>query len=67
MHTQNPAELRKNLFNLLNKDALRRGKFVLSSGKESNYYLDGRVITLTPEGAYLVANIILDIDRKSVV
>ncbi len=33
---------------------------MLSSGKESNYYLDGRVITLTPEGAYLVANIILD-------
>jgi len=60
MNTQDPAELKKNLFDLLNKDALRRGKFVLSSGKESNYYLDGRVITLTPEGAFLVANIILD-------
>jgi orotate phosphoribosyltransferase len=60
MNTQNTEELKRNLFNLLNKDALRRGKFVLSSGKESNYYLDGRVITLTPEGAYLVANIILD-------
>lgn len=33
---------------------------MLSSGKESNYYLDGRVITLHPQGAYLVASIILD-------
>lgn len=54
-------ELKEKLFNLLNRDALKRGKFVLSSGKESNYYLDGRIITLTPEGAYLVASIILDL------
>lgn len=48
------------LFELLKAEALKIGKFVLSSGKESNYYLDGRIITLTPEGAYLVGNIILD-------
>ena len=53
-------ELKKKLFALLEKEALKRGKFTLSSGKTSNYYLDGRVITLTPEGAYLVAKIILD-------
>jgi orotate phosphoribosyltransferase len=35
----------------------------LSSGKISNYYLDGRLITLTPEGAYLVASIILELVR----
>ncbi|MCX5714310.1 MAG: orotate phosphoribosyltransferase [Candidatus Omnitrophica bacterium] len=45
---------------LLKREALKRGKFTLSSGKISDYYLDGRVITLTPEGAYLVAGIILD-------
>ena len=39
---------------------MKRGEFTLSSGKKSNYYLDGRVITLTPEGAYLVASIILE-------
>lgn len=54
------AQLKEKLFQLLNKDALKRGKFILSSGRESNYYLDGRLITLTPEGAYLVASIILD-------
>jgi len=55
----NLAQLKEKLFNLLNQEALKRGKFVLSSGKESNYYLDGRVITLSPQGAYLVASIIL--------
>jgi orotate phosphoribosyltransferase len=53
------TELKARLFNLLNQEALKRGKFLLSSGKESNYYLDGRVITLNPQGAYLVASIIL--------
>lgn len=54
-------ELKAKLLALLNKEALKRGQFVLSSGKTSNYYLDGRVITLTPEGAYLVASIILEL------
>ena len=48
------------MFELLQKEALKKGKFILSSGKESSYYLDGRVITLTPEGAYLVGSIILE-------
>ena len=53
-------ELKDKLFSLLTKEALKKGEFTLSSGKKSNYYLDGRVITLTPEGAYLVASIILE-------
>jgi len=57
---ENIADLKSKLLALLDKEALRRGSFVLSSGKTSNYYLDGRVITLTPEGAYLVASIILE-------
>jgi orotate phosphoribosyltransferase len=60
MENPSQAQLKEKLFTLLNKEALKRGKFVLSSGKVSNYYLDGRIITLTPEGAYLVAGIILD-------
>lgn len=60
MENPNRKQLKDKLFALLNQEALKRGKFVLSSGKESNYYLDGRIITLTPEGAYLVASIILD-------
>lgn len=60
------SELKKQLLSLLEKEALKRGKFVLSSGKTSSYYLDGRIITLTPLGAYLTANIILEMlkDKK---
>ena len=60
MENKNTEELKKDLFALLEKGALKRGTFTLSSGKASTYYLDGRVITLTPEGAYLAATIILD-------
>ena len=60
------AELKEKLFKLLNQEALKRGKFTLSSGKESNYYLDGRVITLSAQGAYLVASIILDMLKEEV-
>lgn len=56
--------LRKKLFSLLEQEALKKGEFTLSSGKKSNYYLDGRVITLTPEGAFLVANIILNMVKE---
>lgn len=60
-YMENPekSELKEKLFDLLNREALKRGEFTLSSGKTSNYYLDGRLITLSPEGAYLVAGIIL--------
>lgn len=61
----NLKELKAKLFSLLEKEALKRGKFILSSGKESNYYLDGRVITLIPEGSYLVAAIILELVKGS--
>ena len=56
-------ELKTRLSALLGKEALKKGSFVLSSGKISNYYLDGRIITLTAEGAYLVASIILELIR----
>ncbi|MBP7216400.1 MAG: orotate phosphoribosyltransferase [Candidatus Omnitrophica bacterium] len=55
------SNLKSQLFTLLERQALKRGDFTLSSGKKSNYYLDGRVITLTPEGAFLVATLMLDL------
>jgi len=61
MKNEELGDLKAKLLKLLHREALKRGKFVLSSGKVSNYYLDGRIITLTPEGAYLVAEIILEL------
>ncbi len=52
------------LLALLKKEAFRKGKIVLSSGKTSSFYIDGRCVTLNAQGAYLVASIIFDILRK---
>jgi orotate phosphoribosyltransferase len=57
-------EMNSKLLELLKKEAFKKGEFVLSSGRKSNYYLDGRAVTLTPQGAYLVANIILEMIKN---
>ncbi len=47
-------------------DALRRGQFVLSAdGQESDYYFDGRLLTLDPEGIHLVAMAMLPLVRET--
>ena len=51
---------RRELLELLARDAYVRGKVILSSGKESDYYVDARRVTLTAKGAYLCARLILD-------
>ena len=43
MQTPDVAELKTRLLSLLKRDALKKGKFVLSSGKESTFYLDEEV------------------------
>jgi orotate phosphoribosyltransferase len=50
---------RTRLNELIRERALRYGDFVLRSGARSNFYLDCRQVTLDPEGAYLVASLIL--------
>ena len=43
------------------KGALKFGEFQLSAGGTSTYYFDGRILTLDPEGAFLVAKCLLPI------
>ena len=45
---------------LLKRDALKLGDFVLASGKRSHFYVDGRRVTLSSEGATIVAAGVLD-------
>jgi len=52
-------ELRNSLFNLLKLRAFRRGRVVLASGKDSDYYFDMKPAMLDPEGAGLLAELIL--------
>ena len=49
------------LLEMLIKNAYFREKIILSSGKESDYYIDARRVTLSAEGAYLCARLILDL------
>ena len=51
---------RQDLFDLIKKNAFFKGKVILSSGKESDYYLDARLVTLSAPGAYHTARIMLD-------
>jgi orotate phosphoribosyltransferase len=45
---------RERLMALLKRDALRTGTFTLASGRSSHYYVDGRKVTLSAEGAALI-------------
>lgn len=46
-------DLHQRLKELVNRNVLR-GDFTLSSGKKSAYYIDGKITTLSAEGAWLV-------------
>ncbi len=52
-------ERRNKLFMLLQARAFRREKVILASGKESNYYFDMKPAMLDPDGAELMAELIL--------
>ena len=49
------------LLALFRHKALKFGNFKLASGKRATYYLDGKQVTLDPNGARLVAEGILDL------
>jgi len=51
---------REKLRALLKERAVKFGDFTLSSGKKSDFYIDCRKVTLYPEGAKLIAKIILE-------
>jgi len=49
-------ELQKNLL----EHSLRFGDFTLTSGRKSDYYIDGKQTTLRSQGAFLVAKLLLE-------
>ena len=52
-------EARGKLFALLKEKAFRRGRVVLASGRESDFYFDMKPAMLDPDGAALMAEMIL--------
>ena len=55
----NTVELRDRLFALLKERAFRRGRVTLASGRESDFYFDMKPVMLDPDGAALMAELIL--------
>src|SRR5919108_2391611 len=54
------ATMRHELQAHLLEHSLRFGEFTLTSGRKSDYYIDGRRTTLRSRGVYLVAKLLLD-------
>src|SRR5271170_7672642 len=52
---------RQRLIEILQRDALKRGTFTLASGRTSHYYVDGRKVTLSAEGAALIGAGVLEL------
>ncbi len=48
----------------LQRNSVFRGDFTLSSGAKSAYYVDCKLTTLDPEGAWLVGQLMHDLIRK---
>lgn len=55
---------KEKLFSILKEQAFFREKIILSSGKESDYYIDARRVTLLSEGVYYAARMIWDFARR---
>jgi orotate phosphoribosyltransferase len=51
---------RERLLELLKEKAYKKGKVILTSGKESDFYIDCRSVTLHPEGAYLLGKLLYE-------
>jgi orotate phosphoribosyltransferase len=52
---------RQQLLALIQRDAIQRGDFVLSSGRRASFYIDLRLVTLSAAGSYLVGKAMLDL------
>lgn len=60
----NTDQTRSALLELLQKKSVFHGDFTLSSGVKSTYYIDCKLTTLDPEGAWLVGHLMHDLIRK---
>ena len=51
--------IRQLLLDLFSRLAYQEGDFILSSGKRSSYYINGKEVTLTAEGALTIGRLLL--------
>lgn len=60
------ASLREKLLELVNRYAVVHGNFTLSSGQKSTYYIDGKLLSLMPEGLNYLSRVILEMIEDNV-
>ena len=56
---------RQRLKEILLEKSYRKGTFTLTSGKTSDFYIDGKQTTLSAEGAYLCGKLLFDLIKSS--
>ncbi len=56
---------RKKLFEIIKKLSYEKREVILTSGRKSNFYFDGKQTTLHPEGAYLTGKLMYEIIKNS--
>ncbi len=54
------VKLKEDLLNLVKEKAFVKGNFTLASGKTASFYIDGKQVTLDPQGLFLMAKVILN-------
>lgn len=59
------AATRARLRQLLLERAVRRGEFILASGRKSSYYVDGKMVTLHPDGLFCLSRLMLEILQQN--
>jgi orotate phosphoribosyltransferase len=53
--------LRSHLLDLFCQGAYQEGDFILTSGQRSTYYINGKLVTLHPQGALMVGRLLLEL------
>lgn len=56
--------MRNRLLELLTKHGFKRGSFTLTSGRQSDFYIDVRSVALTSEGHWLLGRLLFDAALK---
>ena len=65
--SNNLTTVKQQLLDLICTDAYQEGDFTLSSGQQSNYYINGKLVTLHPQGGRMVGQVMLDYLDDSIV
>ena len=58
---------KEKLIQVLLEKSLRFGDFTLSSGKETDFYIDGKSTTLSPEASWTIAGMIINRIKPGIV